>query len=255
AAGVLETPALLLRSGIAAGEGLQFHSSVYVTARFREPVLAFYGPTMAYAVTEFADVHGRTGPGYMLENVTASPAVTASSLPGFGADLERAMAALPHLARTVVVLRDDTRGRMTLGRDGSPRIAYDPIPGDRARIAGAIARLAELYLAAGAVEVWLPIEGSAPVRRARDLAGLADRALAPRELTLLYAVHLFGGAAMDGDPARGPCDERGAVRGVAGLFVGDASALPSNTGANPQVTIMANALRVADEALAARRRA
>jgi len=253
AAGVLETPALLLRSGLAAGDGLQFHSSAYVTARFAEPVLAFYGPTMAYAVTEFADVHGGTGPGYMLENVTASPAVTANSLPGFGAELERALAALPHLARTVVVLRDDTRGRLTLGRDGRPRVAYDPVLNDRARLAGAIARLAELYLAAGAVEVWLPIEGSAPVRSTRELAGLAQRALAPRELTLLYAVHLFGGAAMGGDPARSSCDERGAVRGVAGLFVGDAAALPTNTGANPQVTIMANALRVADEALAASR--
>src|SRR5690606_7495753 len=39
AAGVLETPALLLRSGLAAGDGLQFHSSAYVTARFAEPVL------------------------------------------------------------------------------------------------------------------------------------------------------------------------------------------------------------------------
>lgn len=246
AAGVLETPALLARSGIAAGEGLQFHSSVYVSARFREPVFGFYGPTMAYAVTEFGDVHGATGPGYMLENVTASPSVTASSLPGFGTDLERAMAALPHLARTVVVLRDETRGRLSLARDGSARIAYDPTPGDLARIGDAIRRLATLYLAAGAEEVFLPIEGSAPIRSEADLAALAGRALGPRDLTLLYAVHLFGGACMGGDPARSVCDESGAVRGVAGLFVGDASGLPGNTGANPQVTIMANGLRIAE---------
>jgi choline dehydrogenase-like flavoprotein len=250
AAGVLETPALLLRSGIAAGQGLQFHSSVYVTARFAEPVLGFYGPTMAYAVTEFADVHGGRGPGFMLENVTVSPAVTASSLPGAGAELERAMAALPHLARTVVVLRDDTRGRLSLARDGAARIAYDPVPGDLARIGEAIRRLAQLYLAAGALEVWLPIEGSGPIRSEAQLAALDTRALAPRDLTLLYAVHLFGGAGMGGDRAS-VCDETGAVRGVAGLYVSDASSLPSNTGANPQVTIMANALRIA-EGVAAR---
>jgi choline dehydrogenase-like flavoprotein len=251
AAGVLETPALLLRSGVAAGEGVQLHSSVYVTARFAEPVFGFYGPTMAWAVTEFADVHGRRGPGFMLENVTASPAVTASSLPGFGVELERTMAALPHLARTVVVLRDRTRGRLSLARDGSPRIAYDPLPGDLARIAQALARAARLYLAAGAEEVWLPIEGSAPVRREADLAGLEERALGARDLTLLYAVHLFGGACMGGDPARSTCDEAGGVRGVAGLYVGDASSLPTNTGANPQVTIMSNALRIAEGAAAA----
>jgi len=255
AAGVLETPALLLRSGVAAGQGLQFHSSVYVTARFAEPVFGFYGPTMAYAVTEFSDVHGRRGPGFMLENGTASAPVTASSLPGFGVPLERAMAALPQLARTVVVLRDDTRGRLSLGRDGGARIAYDPTPGDRARIGEAIRRLAQLYLAAGAEEVWLPVEGSAPIRSPGELAALDGRLLGARDLTLLYAVHLFGGACMGGDRERSVCDESGAVRGVAGLYVGDASALPTNTGANPQVTIMANALRVAEAAAEARRAA
>lgn len=245
AAGVLETPALLLRSGIPAGEGVQFHSSVSVTARFAEPVHGFFGPTMAYAVTEFADTFGRRGPGFMLENVTVAPAVTAGSLPGFGRELERAMTALPHLARAVVVLRDRTRGRVALGPEGGAEIAYQPVAEDLARIAVAIESLARLYLAAGAEEVWLPIEGHAPVRRAAELADLAARTLRTRDLTLLYAVHLFGGACMGGDRARGPCDESGAVRGVAGLYVGDASALPGNTGVNPQVTIMANALRVA----------
>jgi choline dehydrogenase-like flavoprotein len=255
AAGVLETPALLLRSGIAAGEGLQFHSSVYVTACFEEQVSAFYGPTMAWAVTEFSDVQGGRGPGYMLENVTASAAVTANSLPGSGLAHERAMAALPHLARTVVVLRDDTRGRLSLARDGSARVAYDPGAGDLGRIADAIRRLAQLYLAAGAEEVYLPIEGSAPIRSEAELgAALADRVFGPRELTLLYAVHLFGGACMGG--GRGSvCDEAGAVRGVAGLYVSDASSLPGNTGVNPQVTIMANALRIAEGAAAGARAA
>lgn len=255
AAGVLETPALLLRSGLAAGAGLQFHSSAYVTARFAEPILGFFGPTMAYAVTEFADVHGHTGPGYMLENVTVAPTTTAASLPGFGAGHERAMAALPHLARSVVVLRDETRGRLALDRDGAPRIAYDPLAHDLARLRDAIGRLARLYLAAGAEEIWLPIEGYGPVRREADLAALAARALGPRDLTLLYAVHLFGGACMGRDPAAGACDENGRVWGAEGLYVADAAALPTNTGVNPQVTIMANALRVAAAAAAARRRA
>ncbi len=38
----------------------------------------------------------------------------------------------------------------------------------------------------------------------------------------------------------------------AGLYVTDASALPTNTGANPQITIMANALRIAAGIPAAR---
>lgn len=246
AAGVLETPALLLRSGIPAGHGLQFHSSVYVTARFPDRVDGFYGPTMSYAVTEFSDVHGQRGPGFMLENVTVAPPTTTASLPGFGADLERALASLSHLARTVVVLRDDTRGRVTLDRAGAAVLSYDPLPRDLERLRLAIRELARLYLAAGAEEVWLPIEGVPPIRSEADLAGFETRALASRDFTLLYAVHLFGGAAMSARPDAGACDETGKVWGLEGLYVSDASCLPTNTGANPQITIMANALRIAE---------
>jgi choline dehydrogenase-like flavoprotein len=41
---------------------------------------------------------------------------------------------------------------------------------------------------------------------------------------------------------------------VTGLYVTDAAALPSNTGANPQITIMANALRIAEGIAAPRSR-
>ena len=44
---------------------------------------------------------------------------------------------------------------------------------------------------------------------------------------------------------QGPCDDQGQCGGVRGLYVTDASGLPTNTGVNPQVTIMANALRIA----------
>jgi choline dehydrogenase-like flavoprotein len=42
------------------------------------------------------------------------------------------------------------------------------------------------------------------------------------------------------------------VWGARGLYVADASAFPSNTGVNPQISIMANALRVAEGAATAK---
>jgi choline dehydrogenase-like flavoprotein len=163
------------------------------------------------------------------------------------------MDALPYLARTVVVLRDDTRGRLALDRSGAPRIAYDPVERDLARLGEAVRQLARLYLAIGAEEVWLPVEGSSAVRSEAELAAVALDRLAPRDFTLLYAVHLFGGAAMGGSRTGSVCDEAGRVWDLAGLHVADASALPGNTGANPQITVMANSLRVAEAAAVARR--
>jgi len=255
AGGVLATPAILLRSGIAAGGGLQLHSSVHVTARFPEPVHGYYGPTMAYAVSEFSDVNGHAGPGFMIENVTVDPVTTAGALPGFGAEHARRMAALPFLARAVVLLRDRTRGVLALDGDGAPRVEYAPLAEDLERLRLGMASIARAYLAAGALEVYLPLHHAPPILRESDLTALTSLEVSPRSLSLLYAVHLFGGAAMAKDAAGGPCDAVGAVRGVRGLYVSDASALPGNTGVNPQITIQANALRVAAAALAAQRSA
>lgn len=247
AAGVLATPALLLQSALGenAGAGLQFHSSVYVTARFAEPVHGYYGPTMSYAISELSDVNGRHGPGIMLENVSVMPLSTAGGLPGFGAALAGPMEVLPYLARAVAVLRDHSRGRLELDADGASRISYPFTRDDLDRTRAGMLALARAYLASGAEEVFLPVNALAPVRRERELADLESLALTTRDTSLIYAVHLFGGAVMGGDPRTSCCDETGRVRGVKGLWVSDAAALPENTGVNPQVTIMANALRVA----------
>ena len=253
AAGALGTGPLLRRSalgGARAGQGFQAHSSAYATARFVEPVHAYFGPTMAFGVDEFADVNGRGGPGYLLENTPAHPMQTAAVLPGFGESHARAMAALPHLAHAVVVLRDRSRGSVAPGaEDGAVAIEYGPDPADLERMRHAFASAARLYLASGAEEVFLPVQGSAPIRSERDLAAIDSLPLDATRITLLYAVHLFGGAAMHGRRGAGVCDPEGAVWDTGGVFVADAAALPGNTGVNPQITIMAHALRAAEAAL------
>ncbi|MGH0034711.1 MAG: GMC family oxidoreductase N-terminal domain-containing protein [Myxococcota bacterium] len=252
AGGVLASGALLQESGVAgAGPGVQLHSSAFVHARFAEPVHAYFGPTMAYAVTEFADVNGATGPGFMLENAAVSPITAASSLPGFGADHARAMAALPHLARTVVVLRDRTRGEVSADATGPAGLDYRPVAGDLERMVQGLGAMARAYLAAGAQEVFLPVNGVAPVRSEKAIAAFEARSLSPRDFSLYYAVHLFGGAVMGGRRDASALREDGRAWDVRGLYVSDASALPSNTGVNPQVTILSNALRVAGEMEAA----
>jgi choline dehydrogenase-like flavoprotein len=204
---------------------------------------------MAWAVDELSDVHGRTGPGVMIESVTVQPIVAASALPGFGAAHAEIMAALPHLARALVVIHGRTRG--TMASDGA--ITHALLPEDVERLRAGMLGAARCYLAAGAEEVALPVFGSAPIRREADLDAVARMALRPSSFANLYAVHLFGGAAMGGSPDTGACDARGAVYGIRGLHVVDAASLPSATGVNPQITIVANALRMAT-ALAASNR-
>ena len=51
---------------------------------------------------------------------------------------------------------------------------------------------------------------------------------------------------MGKDPSSSVCDARGRVHRVERLVIGDASVLPSMGGVLPTLTIMANALRIAE---------
>ena len=116
---------------------------------------------------------------------------------------------------------------------------------DRARLRQGVAAAARCYLAAGAEEVYLPLLDHAPLVDEDAIDAVLPAQLSTVQMASLYAVHLFGGAAMGRTPERAVCDARGAVFGAKGLYVVDGSALPTNTGVNPQITILANALRIA----------
>jgi choline dehydrogenase-like flavoprotein len=152
------------------------------------------------------------------------------------------MADLPRLARALVVMRDRTRGRIEV--DGTVR--YAPTREDLEILRHGMLAAARCYLAAGAEEAWLPVHGTPAVRSERDVDALADMTFTSRGLAHHYAVHLFGGAMMGASPEAGVCDEMGACFGVRGLYVSDASSFPTNTGVNPQITVVANALRIAE---------
>ncbi len=55
-----------------------------------------------------------------------------------------------------------------------------------------------------------------------------------------------GTCRMGKEPATSVCDVGGRVHGIEGLFVCDGSALPTMGGVPPTLTIMANALRIAE---------
>ena len=58
------------------------------------------------------------------------------------------------------------------------------------------------------------------------------------------AFHPLGTARADRDPAAGVVDEDLKLHGLDGLYVSDASVVPSSLGVNPQITIMALAHRL-----------
>ena len=237
-AGIVHTPAILLRSGIPAGDGLQFHVQTVAWGDFDDRVDGFNGIPMAYGVYEFSDIYGHTGPGYLIEGVSVQP-LAFSVQPQFeGLDHDAVLSRYPHLAGALSLLRSTSRGRVTLKGD-RPSIDYPLGAHDTERLAHFYERATELFLAAGARRVLLAHREVRWVDRPTRVPTLAPNTF------YVYTAHPFGGA------NRGTTtDAVGRVRGQPNLWVLDASAFPEALGVNPQVTIAALALEGAERLLA-----
>jgi len=129
-------------------------------------------------------------------------------------------------------------------------VRYNIARGDIAKLLVAMEAMGRLLFAAGAVEVLTGLAGAMTVTSLLALQDLLRRSN-PRNLHLA-AFHPTGTAAAGTDEQLCPVDETGRLRGVDGVWVADASILPSCPEVNPQLSIMALALAVADEVVSAR---
>jgi choline dehydrogenase-like flavoprotein len=240
AGGAFGTPELLLRSGLhaggLAGRNLHIHPACWVGARFDEEVRGWDGVMQSYCVDEWSQR------GILLEATFTPLAFGAQWLPGTGEAHQRRMLAYDRLASTGVHLSDRSAGRVGLTANGTLRVTYK-LRRDEARdLVFGIARAAELMFAAGATEVY-PQIGGIPVLRPGDLAGLESSPPAPGALRL-EAFHPMGTAPLSADPAAGVTAPDGSVHGAEGLYVSDASLLPTSIGVNPMMTVIACSSRI-----------
>lgn len=245
AAGALHTPALLRRSGLGGhprlGRGLAIHPALSLAGRFAEPVVSWSGVMQSVGIEELHD------DGILIE-ATASPrGMSSFVLPGVGRALRAELDGADRLALLGAMIADRPSGRV-LGRR-RPLVRYDLAEEDAGRVRRTIVAIGRVLFAAGAREV---LTGLARRPVARTLAELEEtaRRMSVTELHLA-AFHPTGSVRAGADPRVAPADVHGRLRGVAGVYVADAAALPSCPEVNPQVAIMAMALAVASDAAAA----
>jgi choline dehydrogenase-like flavoprotein len=142
------------------------------------------------------------------------------------------------------MIADLPSGRVLGARRPLPR--YDLARRDGERLMKAVEAIGQVLFAAGAEEV---LTGIAVAPRARSMEQLREllRGLTAKQLHL-SAFHPTGTVALGADPQIAPADAEGRLRGVRGVLIADASALPSCPEVNPQLTVMAVAHRVAETA-------
>ncbi|MEV6654345.1 GMC family oxidoreductase [Streptomyces sp. NPDC051219] len=245
AAGALQSPPLLRRSGLGShpwlGRNLSVHPATSVAGRFAEPVTAWEGVLQSVGVEE---LHQE---GVLIEATATPPGMGSFVLPGLGRELRGELEAAEHLATLGAMIADRPSGRV-LGRDRT-LLRYDLDPRDGRRLLTAVRAMGRLLFAAGAREVLTGIPAFPRARTPDDL----DKLLASTDARQLHvsAFHPTGTVAAGADPQLAPADPEGRLRGVRGVLVADGSVLPSCPEVNPQLSIMAASLAVTEGHLSA----
>ncbi len=248
-AGAVNTPALMLRSGLGKslprlGHGFTSHPALIMVAEHEQPITNFVGHPKSFYLDQFAGSER-----FVLETCMYFPFITAKSMAGFGAPHSAFMRAFPRLQMILVLACDDVdpHNRVTIDASGKPVVHYRFTPETvRGLIRGAIAS-AKIFFAAGAIRAHMPVaqETTIEARDAGRLEEIAARTEFKPGKVPVSAAHLQGGCAMGSGPGDSVTDCDGRVHGIPGLFVADASLFPNSLEINPYVTIMSLADRVA----------
>lgn len=253
AASAIQTPNLLRASGLTrgpVGDGLMAHPGVSVTGRFDDDVDNHLGATQGHEVT------GLRHEGIKIEALGFDLSILASRVPGVGADFAARLPALRRYAVWGAALRANARGTVRPGLPGMGgralvRYALEDDDVKKARRATRV--LCDLFLAAGAREVFPGVAGVPTVITTREQAARieADGPLDARAYAMSMT-HLFSTARMGSDARSSVVGLDFEHHDVDRLYVADSSVFPSNTGVNPQLAIAAMA-QLCGEAIAGAR--
>ena len=246
AAGALHTPALLQASGVRnpwLGRNLHLHPATRVVALFPEPIRGWHEVPQAYNIDEFIPS------GIFIQGQFVPPEVQAAAIPGFGRTHAERMRAFERMASFGALISDESSGRVwSAGTSVTPLAWYTLSKRDVRKLLFAIARTAEAFFAAGAMEVYSGVAALPVLRDRTEIATLESARVRPSQLDVM-AFHPMGTARAGAAPLS-VCDPWGRVYGYRGLAVADASLFPTSNRINPQLTIMALVRRNAREWIA-----
>jgi choline dehydrogenase-like flavoprotein len=257
ACGSIESPALLLRSGIggpAVGKHLRVHPAYVVIGAYDAPIDGWRGQIQSLVSDRFAQVED--GFGFLFEATTMHPGMIGASYPwADGRSHKELMHALRFHAPFIAVARDHGEGEIAIDPLGRAVVRWGLTDDVDARLARrANVELCRLHEAGGAAEVFTGHLRELRWRRGVEafdeyLARVDSASYAPTDITF-FTAHQMGSCRMGSDPRGSVADGHGELHDVSGVWIGDASAFPTAPGVNPMISIMALAHRTAEELLA-----
>lgn len=254
--GAINTPGLLLRSGLDAdgrvGRRTWLHPVVVMLAQFDREIRPFYGAPQSVYSHQFIE-RGPGKVGFFLEVPPIHPMLAAVVATGDGARLQEALTGLPRLhamlAITVDGLLPGENGATVRLKDGGYSrysLGYDFQPPLIEAFREAMREMAKIQFAAGATRVQSLHLDPVVLDSEADLGKLDAAAYGPLKHRIVTA-HQMGGCPMGKDADTSVVDPHLRFHGMDNLYVVDGSVLPTALGVNPQETIFGIARWAGDE--------
>jgi choline dehydrogenase-like flavoprotein len=244
--GGINTPALLLRSGLngngRVGRRTYLHPTVGAVGIHEERIEPFTGSPQYVGCHEFAKPG--EGMSFLMEAAPAFPSLTAGATFALGEEHQAQLEQLPHMSLAIAILHDgfdvsdpDEGATVTLRSEGRPKVEYRWTPRLEAGLREGTRRGMQLQLAGGASEVRSLHLQPLSITKASELSRLDQAKYAPCQLAV-FSAHVMGGCAMGTDPTISVVDSRTLRHHeLDDLFVVDGSVYPTSVAVNPQLSI------------------
>ena len=253
-AGTIHSPAILKRSGLQnpnIGQHLHLHPATVIFSRFDETIRTWQGVPMSRLSKQFNNLDGR-GYGVVLEVAPAHPGLIAATLPWRNAHAHKALLGnMSQMANVIVIDRDYYGGSVTVDKYGEAVLNYRLHDYDKRHLMRGILEALRVHHAAGATEIHAPHAKLLKYENKgndseflRFLRQVEDEGLEPNAFPL-FSAHQMSSARMAGSPKQGACKPNGESWEIKNLFVADGSSMPTATGVNPMMSIMATAHYIA----------
>jgi choline dehydrogenase-like flavoprotein len=248
-AGAINSPQILLRSGIAnssdqVGRNLHLHPSVLLSGIYDEDIYGYRGIPQSYYVDEFIDLENDPDSGYILMPVYGFPVMSASQIPGFGRQHFEVMRNFHRMVGILVLMHDQSSGRVQVDDNGKPAISYEVNPHERALLVEGMKHCAEILFAGGAKKVLAPYTKPLWLEPGDSLDVFDQRGVRPHEI-VIASTHPQSTCKMGKDRRRSVINSYCQSHDLENLFVCDMSVFPTSLGAPPQISTASIADRAA----------